>query len=264
MSFNRDYSKGLTLIELLIAMALSLIAVVFLVNILSASSRMNAQTEAIGQAQENGRFALSWLQSNVRKAGYVGANRIALAPFAERCDDREVKKDSRCSLETEQGSQNIAVQHRYSGEGDAKLSCSGVALDAQEGEVLTDVYWLDIEELGDGYNDSLLCKTYVGERATSQQKIANGIEGMNVLYGYSDSNDGVITRYASLQEIGGHFSWEHVHAIRIAVLTRSFGRKGIEKRIREYVLFNTSVTKEDEIARSIQTVTVFLPNQQKL
>src|SRR5690554_7931133 len=54
--------RGMTLVELMVAAVISLIIVFFITNIMISSSRTAMQSEGLSQAQENGRFILTWLQ----------------------------------------------------------------------------------------------------------------------------------------------------------------------------------------------------------
>lgn len=63
---------GLSLIELMIGMAIGLILVLGLVQIFSASRTASQLSEGAGRAQENARFALDFLQRDIRMAGHFG------------------------------------------------------------------------------------------------------------------------------------------------------------------------------------------------
>ena len=64
--------SGLTLVELLVALAVGLFLVGGIVQILLSSSQAYRATTAVSRVQENGRYALSSLARAVRAAGFMG------------------------------------------------------------------------------------------------------------------------------------------------------------------------------------------------
>lgn len=68
--------KGLTLIELMIALVLGLILVAGVIQIFVANKQTYRVTEAQSRLQENARFALEVLTRDIRSAGYSGCRAI--------------------------------------------------------------------------------------------------------------------------------------------------------------------------------------------
>src|SRR5258708_5122967 len=64
---------GLSLIELMIALALGLVLIVGLGNVYLNSSRANRELQKAGQQIESGRYALEILTNELRHAGFFGA-----------------------------------------------------------------------------------------------------------------------------------------------------------------------------------------------
>ncbi|HEV8645684.1 MAG TPA: prepilin-type N-terminal cleavage/methylation domain-containing protein, partial [Burkholderiales bacterium] len=73
---------GLSLIELMIALALGLILIVGLGNVYLNSSRASKELQKAGQQIENGRYALEILTNELRHAGFFGALGVFAAPAA--------------------------------------------------------------------------------------------------------------------------------------------------------------------------------------
>lgn len=71
MSF-RHRSAGLSLIELMVALAIGTILVLGLVQVFSASRAAYQMSEGIARVQENARFAMDFLQRDIRMAGHFG------------------------------------------------------------------------------------------------------------------------------------------------------------------------------------------------
>jgi type IV pilus assembly protein PilW len=64
--------KGLSLVELLVAMTLSLLLMGGVLQIFLASKQTYSANTALSRVQENGRFAMEFLTSDIRNAGYKG------------------------------------------------------------------------------------------------------------------------------------------------------------------------------------------------
>jgi type IV pilus assembly protein PilW len=85
-------SAGFTLIELIIAMAISLIAIIGIVSLFSSTSRSNKLQEGLARLQENGRFATMRIEDDLRMAGaqycsdYTGNRHVG--PVAPMWQDR--------------------------------------------------------------------------------------------------------------------------------------------------------------------------------
>lgn len=73
---NRNLQqKGFTLVELLVSLVLSLIVMAGLIAILANTKSASQTDTGLARLQENGRFALSIMTTEIRKAGYMGCLR---------------------------------------------------------------------------------------------------------------------------------------------------------------------------------------------
>jgi len=73
---NSYRQKGLTLVELMIALTLSLLLLAGVIQVFIANNQSYRMTEAHARLQENARFALNILTRDVRGAGYSGCRTI--------------------------------------------------------------------------------------------------------------------------------------------------------------------------------------------
>jgi type IV pilus assembly protein PilW len=72
ITLRRHRPKGLSLIELMIALAISSVLVLGLVEVFAASRTAYQLSSGLARVQENGRFALDFMQRDVRMAGHLG------------------------------------------------------------------------------------------------------------------------------------------------------------------------------------------------
>jgi len=69
---NAGLQRGLSLIELMIAIVISSFLVLGLVQVFSAARNAYQLSEGLSRTQENGRFAMDFLQQDIRMAGHFG------------------------------------------------------------------------------------------------------------------------------------------------------------------------------------------------
>lgn len=74
-------NKGFTLVEIMVALAISSILMLGVIQVFSNSKRNSKVNEAVSRVQENARFAMEAIITDFRKAGYVGCNPDNLKNF---------------------------------------------------------------------------------------------------------------------------------------------------------------------------------------
>jgi len=84
---TRHRQQGLSLVELMVAMVISLILLAGIIQIYIANSQTNRVQEANARVQENGRFAVQFLARDVRGAGYSGCVPTELLQVDIRASD---------------------------------------------------------------------------------------------------------------------------------------------------------------------------------
>jgi type IV pilus assembly protein PilW len=74
MNRYRRKQKGLTLIELMIAVAIGLLLLGGTISMFISNKRVYTEQESMGRLQENARFALGQMMYDIRMAGYTGCS----------------------------------------------------------------------------------------------------------------------------------------------------------------------------------------------
>ena len=69
--------QGITLIELMIALVIGLLATGAMLKVYVDSSRLYRFNESLARIQENGRFGLEFIRRDARMAGSLGCNHEA-------------------------------------------------------------------------------------------------------------------------------------------------------------------------------------------
>ncbi|MBU2040270.1 PilW family protein [Thalassolituus sp. ST750PaO-4] len=278
---NRARQSGMTLIELMLAAALSVVISYFIMNIMITSARTASTAEGLSQAQETGRLVMAWLDKEIATAGYNSdyQSSISVAPLAELCTTAAVPpaNSAHCTFETSSnntGGDRLAIRRSTGGLTASQKdlqTCGGEALATSITDNMTpviDVYWVE-PNTGDTdpSNDyQFRCATYDegGIRQGSAQTIANGVESMQLLVGVSDgSGSGSVVNFVSADKVA---DWSAVTAVRLAILTREFNENNtLPNDTRVFgLLDSTTAPYTDTIARYVQNGTVWFPNTKRM
>lgn len=277
--------SGLSLIELMIALTLGVVISLFLINIMSSSNRAAINSEGSSEATENGRFIAGWLTERFRIGGYNIEGASLELPYASNCTAGNVlppDSNAHCSFEddnstTAGGDKVVVLRAINPSASDAIYStaCDGTDLSGLvQGTVVADIFWVEqnISSINDDdFDDVLYCSTYnntTGSQISSAQIIANGIEGIHVLY-LEDSRSGgneAAPNVAGLnyKTANAVINWDNVVGLKFAILTRSFNDSTQTPVQRSYVLLDAEpYTYSDKVVRNIQQTAIFPTNIDK-
>lgn len=87
--------RGFSLVELMVAMAISLLLLAGVIAIFASSRASYETTDKMSRIQENGRYALDQLTYDIRSAGYVGCSRASTYVSTSLKDSTELLWDFR-------------------------------------------------------------------------------------------------------------------------------------------------------------------------
>ncbi|WP_221800164.1 PilW family protein [Oceanobacter mangrovi] len=272
----------MSLIELMIAGAISIIIGLVVMQLMIGSNRSANRLDGMAQAQENARFSITWLSQNIRHGGYhpnIYADTIPAA--AKPCTSNLIPPadNADCAYEdtanTKSGDR-LAIRRVYeAGTGTSwdQTTCTGTALSTyalDDDEIVVDVYWVEADSdptnIGDDYDDVLRCATYRESTGTilgSTQSIASGVESMQVLFTEPGAGNSA-SEYIRGNQITSTNSTDmsDVTAVRIAILARAFSDAAQLDGSQSYILLDAApLVFDDGIPRQIMETTVFFPNR---
>lgn len=185
--------RGLTLVELMVAITLGLLVLLFAAAMLVSANRGHAAQEEAARLDDSGRFALEAIARAVRQTAYVNWDRadagIADDPTAPA---RVVGMDNRSLVKTADfisdprpdvanGSDVLALRFAGAGagpDGDGSMtSCAGFGVnELEEG---WSIFYVGRSAVGD---TELRCK-YRGATSWGADAIVGGVDSFQVLYG---------------------------------------------------------------------------------
>lgn len=231
--------QGLSLVELMIAMSISLVIILGVTQVFVASKRTYNLQNGIGSLQENGRFALDSLSHSIGLAGYT-PSLTALSAFntATSLDNTTANEDLSFSVDAGTASDTIEVNYT------SATDCLGNATTG----VANDLFFLD--------GTNLMC---LGSGNGTPGLMAEGVENMQILYGEDTDADKVANRYVSVANI---VDWDSVVSVRVALLLETSDGVAQADADKTYSLLNAPPLGpfSDTLLRREFTRTIFLRN----
>ena len=242
----RQGQRGLTMVELMIAMALGLAVLLACGHLLAGATRAYAMQVEAEAMDEAGRYALDAVARAVRQAAHVDraaspAPDPALPARIAGLDARSVPRNGNgidsALPDAVNGSDVLALRFPGSGpppDGDGgTVDCAGFPVHA--GEEGWSIFYVARNAQGEA---ELRCK-YRGRSNWSADAVAARVDGFQVLYGLDGDGDGVPERYVNAsaldtldaglaltgatpvqraQDLNRRTHWKRVAAVRVALL----------------------------------------------
>ena len=267
MSGTMHFQKGLTLIELMISMTLSLIVIFAVGSILISSNQAASVSDTLADSKETGRFAVDYINRQLLRTGY-DPDDAGVVPFGDMC---VAAGDTVCIDEVADGTGDRLAVRRIAEAGESNaVTCYGSALldaadaDISEDVVVTDVYWVAVDNNGlsnlrcQSFDEDGTVRANPGDSFGNSQALAAGVIAMHVLYGQSNSaptDDTLnVTTYFNADQVT---DWGNVFAMRIGFLTQALTNTEAQSWEQNYIVLDSlNYQFDDQTARQVFTTTV--------
>ncbi len=263
--------KGLSLIELLIAMVIGLFLLAGITTSYLSSKKTSIQRDEYSLLQDNGRLALEIMSKTIEHTGYKSFPVGSIGPSSFITGDVESET---CNADGESvvapvsnfrttidgpdaTSDSIGVI--YLGDDSVFSDCAGEVLpdgcrisatnDNSDAARIYSSFYIDD-------NRDLQC---VGSRSATKEIIANGIENMQFLYGVNIDADPDVDRYINATQVDTFA--DNIVSVQIAILVRSSRAVKEQPESIQYSLLDSVYTSpNDRFMRAVFTTTVSLRN----
>lgn len=211
---------GLSLVELLIAMAIGLLLIAGTGQVFLSGRTTARLQQVMGAVQENGRVALYYLQRDLRVAGFP--RQPAFAPYGEALSGSAF--DPAQTRDGGRDSDQVAVRSR------AETDCLGSAVPraGASAGIVTNRYFVQSA----GGVRRLMC----GSNVSEPQPLVEGIERLEILYGLDTDADGTANRYLPWDSGWAAPDWARIVGVRIGVLAGSVTAGDAAERVTESFL----------------------------
>lgn len=220
-------NHGFTIIEVMVAMVISLVLLLGVINIFMASNTSHTLQNGVARLQENARFALDIMARSISMAGLQTNPAFAAAP------------------DTTDGGGN--AHDRISVNYTSPTDCLG---NPAAGGIATDSFYLQDDPV-----------TNISNLYCNNQPLVEGIESMQILYGQDNNADGIADSYVAADQVSDWGSSSGgITSIRIAILASTVDDADVTDNQTYQVLNAQAGPFNDNMMRRVFTRTVLLRN----
>lgn len=287
---NNYKQRGITLVEILIALVVSLVLIAGVGTVYTSSKRNYQARDQLSSIDENARVALETLKRHLEHAGYAANGVFPLEhPFLLQGTHEPEKvgcaggfniKTRSSFYFTQDGGipapganvRNDAIgiallgdnrMFRDCGNGLLPAGCRREEAPTSKAALIYNSFNLD-QPSSAKYNSvgdvipALYCS---GSLSGQRTMVAQGIESIEFMYGIDLGGDGTVERYANADEVAAD-EWGRVVSIKVALLVKSLEPVFPDKKARSYSLLDdVVVSKDDRYQRAVYTAVIQLRNR---
>lgn len=259
---NHNAQQGFTLIEMMIAISLSMVLMAAALQFMLSTKRTYEVSDDISRIQENGRIALDILAKNLQMAGYRNpANMLSggkpLFFFDDCTGTLPCTKDGGTTV-----SDTLSIQYDPPPDDGVTpdTDCLGVAVTPPATDLIVNVYTIRVVE----NISSLYCRGFNATTGVwispSAQPLVGGIDNMQVLYRVTTAAGHFYADYGRLSSTDKI----NITAARVALLVSNGMASGFaDNKTRQYQVLDSDVItyNADRQPRRIYSTTVHFNNR---
>jgi type IV pilus assembly protein PilW len=207
--------RGVTLVELLVAMVIGLLLTVVVAQLFLGSRQSFATTDDLSRMQENIRYSQQVLNRTVHLSGYKSKPNSVTSAIFDGAGNPAIIGSNGSGVEP--GTDEITV--RYQGSGDGAGAADWSIQDCLGNPVDAGVMSRNTFGIGPGANGApaLRCSTDGG---ATWVELAPNVENMQIVYGEDTDTDLVANRLVPANQVT---NWGNVVGVRIALLYQTPG-----------------------------------------
>lgn len=244
-SVRRD-AHGLSLVELLVALAISMVIVIAASAFFLSSSRSRETQDAAGALQDNARFATEIITKTIQQAGYqnylwntVGSTyRREVLPPSDGEPDLRGYNNTAAGSSIDNGvhdrssnrvnnSDTLIVRYQGSGAspGDGNMiDCLGRPQAEPDALVPRAYSIFEVRRNSTTSEPELRCKygsVSSGVLSFTSEPLVRGVETLQFLYGVDTDNDSLADQWKNAEEVDTANQWALVRSVRVGMVLRS-------------------------------------------
>lgn len=266
------YQQGLTLVELMIAMAIGLVVIAAVGNLFITTNKSVMLGDALSRNQETGRFALDYISNYARLAGYSEDNTMPDLPLYVTSNHSSLIVDcggaadaDACSANDVDGIRGDRLSLPYFASNQQMTDCTGgLAGGANAVQYVVNVFWVDDEGI-------LMCRAFDGQTKAwiaNAAPMLTGLDTMEVLVGIApDEDTQSVSQYVNIDDVINQSLNNRIRSLRVSILVSSdeqdanANKQNTNVQTRTYsVLDHRFDSVTDGNLRHIFTTTIDFPN----
>jgi type IV pilus assembly protein PilW len=279
------YSKGLTLLEMMISIALGMVVILGLTDIYLSTQKSARTRDAIANMEANARIALSSLRQIIGHAGYPSIYNMPLEKPFHTTEDGTININTKCRGGVEKLVRPASIAKKYTTDNGTKdrivVKYMADNPDDANAEIIRDCTGSSVlpecsADPDNGMYNSMKAIVYnaiyittptgrsalqcAGSRNAVPQPLAEDISAIQFLYGV---RNGITTSYKTATAVEAAKEWEGVISVQVAILVRSSDNILKSKEKRTFVLLDQDVSKNDKRLYRVYSTTINLPNRNR-
>lgn len=226
--------SGFTIVELMIAGLLGIILTAGVIQLFIGSNRNFSLQDELANVQEDGRFAMIFLENELQKGGWIDDFNRQVPPAVDLNTSSDGITDS------------IAVSYALPAD---STDCNGATVG--DGVIVNRFYVA---------SNQLLCQ---GNGGGAAQPLIDGVENFQVLYGVETNGvcpDGAVNQYMTRDQINSAGGNLVIVSARVALLLASNGDVLDQAESLTHDLLDIQVPTTDRRAYRTFQQTIFMPN----
>jgi type IV pilus assembly protein PilW len=238
---SKANQSGFTIVEIMIAGTLGIILMAGVIQLFVGSNRNYTLQDELAGIQEDGRFAMIFLENEIQRGGWIDDFNERVPPAVD------------LALSLDGVSDSVAVSYKVPIDGISNVDCNGANV--------ADGYITNTFSVGGNSGEELMCLGN-GTGAVAQPLI-NGVKNFQVLYGVESNAtcpDGAVNQYMTRDQVLAGGSNLVVVSVRVAVLIASGDNVLDESESVTHDLLDTQFTSNDQLAYRTFQQTIYMPN----
>ncbi len=232
--------RGFTIVELMIAGVLGILLTAGVIQLFVGSNRNFSLQAELSDIQEDGRFAMIFLENEVQKGGWIDTF------------NQEVPDAINLTLSTDGATDTLSVSYNMAVNGVDNLDCNG--------SVVGDGFITNTFSVGGNTGEEFLC---LGNGGGVAQPLIDGVKDFQVLYGIETNGvcpDGAVNQYMTRDQVvaaGGNII---IVSVRVALLIASENSVLTTDESKTHTLLDKVLTTNDRLAYRTFQQTIYMPN----
>lgn len=241
-NYSLQKQSGFSIVELMIAGLLGILLLGGVIQLFAGSNQNYSMQDELASIQEDGRFALMFLNNQIEIAGLAETDLQVQRPA--------INFDS--SSEGGAGANDtIALESSMQINGISNIDCNGAAV--ADGLV--------VNQFAVNANNELTC---LGTKSGgTAQPLISGVKSFQVLYGVESQSscpDGTVNSYMTAKQVVDSGLKNKVMAVRVALLLEGEKDVGSVDLDKKYQLLEQSFDFKDKKARRVFQDTIYIRN----
>jgi prepilin-type N-terminal cleavage/methylation domain-containing protein len=279
--------QGMTLIEMMIAMVISLVLIAGVGTVYLSSRKNNTARDQLSMMNENARVALETLRKHLEHAGYATPTKLPMGSYFYVSGDADPIPGSCGTLGANSLAAVIAsstsdldingaavlgdrISVRFIGDENLSVDAVGNNLTAAcygglvsvKDALVYNAFHVDTSATVKDSTGKLIPILYAigSNNNLFKQPVVNGIENMQFIYGVDSNSDGTADSFLNATGVSAGNLWQRVVSIKVALLVRSLEPMLDVNTAQAYNLLGVNVTPNDRYQRRVYSMLIQLRN----